>query len=261
MQFVVCIKQVPGTSDVDVDENGSLIRDNVEAKMNPYDLFAIETALRLREAHGGCVSAITMGPPQAEAVLREAFMMGADYSYLLTDRKFAGSDVWATAHALSQGIKKMGDFNLVICGKQTTDGDTAQVGAEIAEFLRVPHVTNVKKILEFKNNSITVEIDLPNAVQVAEVTMPCLITVEKDIYQPRLPSFRKKLETKGRKITRLALKDLDVQDVRLYGLDGSPTKVQRVFPPEASIEQETWTGEPGDLANKLFVKLREGKFL
>ncbi|MBN2150658.1 MAG: electron transfer flavoprotein subunit beta/FixA family protein [Candidatus Lokiarchaeota archaeon] len=261
LDMCVCIKQVPGTSEVEVDENGSLIRDNVDSKMNPFDLFAIETALRIKERlGGGTIRVVSMGPPQAEDVIREAFMMGADAGTLLSDRRFAGSDVLATSYTLSQGIKKY-PFDLVICGKQTTDGDTAQVGSEIAEFLGIPHQTNVRYVRELGEGSIVVEADLPDVVQVVEVAFPCLITVEKDIHQPRLPSYKRKLETKGRPVDRITLNDFEDKESLHYGLKGSPTKVQRVFPPSSNTSRETWRGDPGELASRLHAMLKERKFI
>ena len=138
MNIIVCIKQVPGTAQVEIDPaTGVLKRDGVESKMNPYDLYALETALRFKQSHGAEITAVTMGPPQAESVIREAFMMGADSGFILSDRRFGGADVLATSYTLAQGVRRIGDFDLIICGKQTTDGDTAQVGAELAEFLTV----------------------------------------------------------------------------------------------------------------------------
>ncbi len=193
MNTIVCIKQVPGTSKVEVDEKtGVLKRDGIDTKMNPYDLYALETAFNIKEKKGGSISVISMGPPQAMEVIREAFSMGADNGVLISDRKFAGADVLATSYTISQGIRETGDFDLIICGKQTTDGDTAQVGPEIAEYLGIPHVANVRKILEIENDYITVEMDMPNTVEIVEVKYPCLLTVEKDIFEPRLPSYRKK---------------------------------------------------------------------
>ena len=149
MNIIVCIKQVPGTAQVEIDEKtGVLKRDGVASKMNPFDLFAIESAMRLKEQYGGRVTALTMGPPQAEKVLREAFMMGVDDAVLLSDRRFGGADVLATSYTISQGIRKIGSYDLILCGKQTTDGDTAQVGAELAEFLGIPHLANVTKLME-----------------------------------------------------------------------------------------------------------------
>ncbi len=191
MEILTCIKQVPGTSEVEVDEKtGVLKRDGVDSKMNPYDLYALETALRIKKEKGSTLKVITMGPPQAKQIITESFMMGVDEGAILSDRKFAGADVLATSYTLSQGIKKLGNPDLIICGKQTTDGDTAQVGPEIAEFLNIPHVTNVTKIIEVKDKSIVVEVDMPNTLETCEIQYPCLITVEKDIFQPRLPSFK-----------------------------------------------------------------------
>ena len=201
MKIMVCIKQVPGTSKVEVDEKtGVLKRDGVDSKMNPYDLYALETALRIKEKKGGHIKVISMGPPQAKAVIKEAYSMGADEGTLVSDRKFAGADVLATSYTLSQGVKKCGDFDIILCGKQTTDGDTAQVGPEMAEYLGIPHVANVRRILDVNDDFIKVEMDMPNTIEVLEVKYPCLLTVDKDIFQPRLPSYKKKLETDEREI-------------------------------------------------------------
>ena len=182
MEILVCIKQVPGTTQVEVDPvTGVLKRDGVDSKMNPYDLFALETALRIKKEKGDTVKTITMGPPQASKVIRESFSMGVDYGAIISDRKFGGADVLATSYTISQGIKKISNPDLIICGKQTTDGDTAQVGSEVAEFLNIPHVTNVTKVIDVKEKSIVVEIDLPTSLEVCEITYPCLLTVEKDI--------------------------------------------------------------------------------
>jgi electron transfer flavoprotein beta subunit len=262
MEIIVCIKQVPGTSEVKMDEHGNLIRSGIDSKMNPFDLFAIETALRMKQdGKASKVKVISMGPPQASAVIEESFWMGADEGVLLSDRKFAGADVWATSFTISQGIKKIGIPDLVICGKQTTDGDTAQVGAELAEFLQIPHVSNVLQIVKIKPKSIIVEIDLPTMVQVVEIEMPCLITVEKNIYMPRLPSFKRKIASKNLKVLTLAMKDLPDQSDLKYGMNGSPTKVQRVFPPESNTQHEIWRGQDVELAAKLFTKLKKGKYI
>ena len=266
IDIIVCIKQVPGTSEVNLDEHGNLIRDGLDAKMNPFDLFAIESAMQLRDLFKETckinkIKVLSMGPPQASAVIKEAFMMGVDEGFLLSDRKFAGSDVWATSYTLSQGVKKIGIPSLIICGKQTTDGDTAQVGAELAEFLNIPHVTNVRKIVSLTTSSIVLEIDLPTVIQTVEIELPCLITVEKDIYQPRLPSFKRKLLTKDWKVNMLSFKDLEDQSDLNYGMNGSPTKVQRVFPPESKKDREVWRGSDQELADKIFQKLKEKKVI
>ena len=170
MEILVCIKQVPGSNKVEVDPvTGVLKRDGADSKMNPYDLYALEVGLELREQYGGKVSVLTMGPPQAKAVLYEAFAMGADEGALITDRKFGGADVLATSYTLSQGIKKFGKFDLILCGLQTTDGDTAQVGPEVSETLGIPCVCNVSAIGAVKAGGITVMMDMPEDMRKAEM--------------------------------------------------------------------------------------------
>lgn len=262
MEILVCIKQVPGTSKVEVDPvTGVLKRDGVDSKMNPYDLYALETALKLKEEKGGLIKVISMGPPQAKDVIKEAYMMGADEGALVTDRKFAGADVLATSYTISQGVKKMGAFDIILCGKQTTDGDTAQVGPEMAEYLQIPHIANVLKVIEVKEKSIIVEMDMSNTVEIAEVQFPCLLTVEKDIFQPRLPSYRKKIATKDREIKIITLNDFEDKDENKYGLNGSPTQVERIFPPDINNNRENWTGSSTDLSFKITTKLKELKFI
>lgn len=217
--------------------------------------------MRLKESYGGTVRVLSMGPPQAAEVIREAYMMGADEGFLLTDSCFAGSDVLATSYAISQGIEKLGPFDLILCGKQTTDGDTAQVGPETAEFLRIPHITNVLGITDIREGAITAEADLADSVQTAEILMPCLITVEKGIFQPRLPSYRRRLSTREREIKVLSRVDLADPDENKYGLNGSPTRVERIFPPETNGSRELWTGSPEDLSEKIAEKLRQLKHI
>lgn len=262
MKILVCIKQVPGTNKVDVDPvTGVLKRNGVDSKMNPYDLYAIETALRLREKFGGEVDVISMGPPQALSVIREAYAMGADNGALISDRRFGGADVLATSYAISQGIRKFGEFDLILCGKQTTDGDTAQVGPEISEWLGIPGVSNVRRIVEVRDDSVVVEMDMAQDIEVSRVEFPCLLTVEKDLFQPRLPSYRKKVATKDRPIRTFTLDDLDDRDENRYGLNGSPTQVQRIFPPASNNRREIWNGSGEELAERLCTQLREEKFI
>jgi len=261
MNITVCIKQVPGTSEVEVDEKtGVLKREGVDSKMNPFDLFAIESALRIKEQNKATINVLSMGPPQTMEIIKESFMMGADAGFLLSDMRFAGADVLATSYTLSQGIRKIGDSDLIICGKQTTDGDTAQVGPEIAEFLNIPHVTNVRKIIEIADKDITLEMDLPHSVEVVKVKYPCLITVEKDINQPRLPSFKLKLATADKDITVYSLDDFEDKNENNYGLAGSPTQVRRIFPPESNNTHELWEGDAEHLSGKLHNCLNEMKF-
>lgn len=263
MKILVCIKQVPGTSRVEVDpETGVLIRDGIETKMNPYDLYALETALRLAEDLGATTTALSMGPMQTKEIIYESFYMGVNDGYLLSDRKFGGADVVATSYTLTQGVRKIGNFDLIICGKQTTDGDTAQVGPEMAEFLDIPHITNVGKILQANAQGLTVQMNLEDAVEIQHLPFPCLLTVDKDIYTPRLPSYKRKLESGDHKeISVLTLADMDDKNPLNYGLSGSPTKVERIFPPESNVEKQLYQGSSDELSAKLYRTLKEQKFL
>ncbi len=266
MNIIVCIKQVPGTSKVAMDEEtGVLLRDGTEAKMNPYDLYAIEAAMLLKQQYGGTVSVITMGPPQAESVIREAFAMGADDGVLMTDRAFAGADVLATSKTLSEGIRKsFPDFDLIICGKQTTDGDTAQVGAEIAEFLDIPHQSGITEIVEAvggsSNTSICIKADIGDYLAEMDISFPCLLAVEKDIHIPRLPSYRLQQATKDRAVKRLTLADLNDTDPEHYGLKYSPTQVERIFPPQSQSVRADITGNADGIAEELMKVLKDRKF-
>lgn len=186
--------------------------------------------------------------------------MGADGGTLLSDRRFGGADVLATSYTLAQGIKACGDFDLILCGKQTTDGDTAQVGPEISEWLNIPSVADVVQIKKIEDDGITVNMDLPGEVEVAKVKFPCLLSVDKDIFQPRLPSYVKKMETRDREIQVLSLDDMKDKDEKHYGLNGSPTQVQKIFPPEVNDKKEVWEGTGDALAEKLFKKIVEMKF-
>jgi len=262
MKIYVCIKQVPDTTKVDIDpETMTLKRSGIDSKVNPFDLYAIETAVKLKEKHQANVCAISMGPQQTEAAIRESYMLGVDEGVLLSDRNFAGADVLATAYALSQGILSLGIPDVIICGQQTTDGDTAQVGPEIAEFLDIPHVAWVRRIVDSDEKGITVEMDMPDTIEVVRISYPCLITVEKGVFQPRLPSFKLKMSTRERPIRRLTLADLPDSEPLRYGLKGSPTQVIRVFPPQNSSHRETWDDSPEVLSDKLYARLNELKFL
>ncbi len=190
MHIVVLVKQVPDTSEVKINrETNTLIRDGVPSIINPYDMYAIEEALRLREKHRGKVTAITMGPPQAAEALKEAVALGVDEVVLLSDRSFAGADTWATSYTLSQGIKKLGDFDLIIAGKQAIDGDTAQVGPETADMLGIPFVAYIKKIEQVEGKKMVAERLMDEGYDVVETSLPALITVVKEINQPRVPSL------------------------------------------------------------------------
>ena len=188
MNIAVCIKQVPDTANVRIDpETNTLIREGVDSIINPFDMYAIEEAVRVKEKTDGKVTVVTMGPPQAESALREAVSMGCDEAVLVSDRAFAGSDTWATSYTLALAIKKLGKFDIIFCGKQAADGDTAQVGPGVSMHLDIPQVTYVKKIEELKDNSAIVERMTEEGYEVIQTPLPALFTVVKEINQPRIP--------------------------------------------------------------------------
>ena len=260
LNIIVCVKQVPGTSNVEVDPvTGVLKRDGTSVKLNPFDLYALETSFRIRDEEGGSITALSMGPGQATGSLLEAVYMGADRGVLLSDRLFAGADVQATSYVLKCGVEKIGDFDLIVCGKQTTDGDTAQVGPELAEQLGIEHAAGVVSIDAVDEGSITVTLDLDSALQTQKMKLPCLITVAKDIFTPRLPSFRRRFETPSGAVTTYSAADLEAIDPARCGLKGSPTQVERIFPPETRGEREFYDGD--DPAGRLFSILSEARYL
>lgn len=256
MNIVVCIKQVPNTTQVRINpETNTLIREGVESIINPFDMYAIEEGVRLREKLGGKVTVVSMGPPQAEGALREAISMGCDEGVLVTDRAFAGSDTWATSYVLSQAVKKIGDFNIVLCGKQASDGDTAQVGPGISTHLDIPQVTYVKKIETIDEKKARVERMTEEGFEIIETPVPCLLTVVKEINEPRLPSLKGKMRAKKTEIKKMTAEDLNC-DFDKIGLDGSPTRVVKIFTPAPRRGGEILTGEISEIVDKLTRELR-----
>ena len=257
MNIIVCIKQVPNTTDVKIDPvTNTLIRDGVESVINPFDTYAIEEAVRLKERFGGKVTVITMGPPQAENALKEAIGLGCDEAILVSDRKFAGSDTWATSYTLSSAIKKIGLYDVVICGKQASDGDTAQVGPGISTHLDIPQVTYVKKIEEITGNKAKVERMTEEGYDIVETPLPCLFTVVKEINTPRLPSLKGMMKAKAAKITKWTADDIKA-DARSVGLDGSPTRVVKIFTPQPRKGGEILKGDTVDIAKELVELLKD----
>lgn len=260
MKIVVCIKQVPDTTEVKIDpKTGTLMREGVPAIVNPFDLYAVEEALRLKEKFGGETIAITMGPPQAKEALRECIAMGIDEAVLICDRAFAGADTLATSYSLAHAIKKIGGVDLVICGKQAIDGDTAQVGPGIAELLGVPFVAFVRKIADINlaEKRMRVERLMETGYDVIELPLPALITVVKEINEPRVPSIRGKMRAKKYEPQRWTPADIGADSKRI-GLDGSPTRVIHIFTPEIRRQGEILNGETTDeVVDKLYKKLQE----
>lgn len=262
MKIIVCVKQVPGSSNVEVDPvTGVLKRDGVQSKMNPYDLYAIELGLSLAEKYNSEVKTITMGPPQAKSVIVESICMGAKGGTVISDRKFAGADVLATAYTISQGIKKCGDFDIIFCGKQTTDGDTAQVGAEVAEFLDIPNVSNVISIEEIKDGKVYLTAELHEKIVKMSIKTPCLISVDGDINSPRLPSYKVKQSVTDDMVDFLSFEDFDDQNPDNYGLSGSATQVERIFPPEKNTEKHTIEGDAAEQTDEIYKLIRDRKLI
>jgi len=234
MRIIVPIKQVPETNAVKMDEKtGTMIRENVEAIVNPLDLYAIETAIRVRQQEGGEVVGISMGPPKAESALKEAIAMGIDSGVLVSDKAFAGSDTWSTSYVLSAAIRRIGQFDLVICGERATDGDTGQVGPGIAGLLDVPVATYVSSIDKINNGHCKVHRLVEDGYEVLDVELPSVLTVVKEIAEPRLPTLRGKQKARKTNIEVLSVSDLDVDAARL-GLNGSPTRVVKIFRPRVA---------------------------
>ncbi len=256
MNIIVGLKQVPGTTEVKIDpETNTLIRQGIENIINPFDTYAIEEAVRLREKHEGKVTVMTMGPPQAEAALREAVSLGADEAVLLSDRTFAGADTWATAFTLSRAVIKLEPYDLVICGRQTIDGDTGQVGPELAEMLDVPFVAYVSKIEEIRDGYLRVLRMIEEGHELIETTLPAVITVSKEINVPRLPSLRGIMKSKSAKISTWGLDDLGVTE-DMVGLAGSSTQVIKIFFPQRVCVAEILEGTPEAKVESLVEKLR-----
>jgi electron transfer flavoprotein alpha/beta subunit len=263
LNIIVCIKQVPDTTEVKINpETGTLIREGVPSIVNPFDMYAIEEGLRLKEQFGGKVTIISMGPPQAKEALKEAVAMGADEAILLSDRAFAGSDTWATAYTLSQAIRKLGAFDVILCGKQAIDGDTGQVGPGIARQLNISQLTYVFKIrqLDPQAHTVVVERLLEEGREVVETALPALLTVVKDINQPRYPTFLGIRRATKMEIPVWGAADLPEADAGRLGLKGSPTQVVKVFsPPKREGEVDIIQGNTVEetaaiLADKLLAE-------
>jgi electron transfer flavoprotein beta subunit len=246
MRIIVPIKQVPETNAVKMDEaTGTMIREGVEAIINPLDLYAIEIAIRLRERQGGSdaggkgseVVAISMGPPKAIAALREAIAMGCDSAVLISDKAFAGSDTWATSYVLAAAIRRIGGFDLVICGERATDGDTGQVGPGIASFLDLPVATYVGKVDEVAEKTCRVHRLVEDGHEVLEMDLPAVLTVVKEVADPRLPTLRGKQKARKMDIPTWGPADLGVAAEKI-GLNGSPTRVVKIFRPKVARECE-----------------------
>lgn len=262
MNIIVCIKQVPDTTEIKIDPvKNTLIRKGVPSIMNPFDKNALETGLQLKDRYGGKVTAISMGPSQAKAVLREALSMGADEAYLVTDRKFGGSDTYATSYILSQAIKKLGDFDVILGGKQAIDGDTGQTAPSIAEHMGAIRLTYVLD-LKVEGEKVIARRQVEEGIEVVETQFPVLCTATKESNKPRYATIRGKIHSLKAEIPEITLEDLPGADTTKMGLKGSPTKVKKTFTPQRAangvfIKENT----PEETARSLIGKLADAKIL
>ena len=231
MDIVVCIKQVPDTTEVKIDpKTNTLVRQGVPSIVNPFDKNAIEAGLRLKEKYGGRVTVVSMGPPQANDALKECLAMGADAAVLVSDRAFGGADTLATSYTLAAAIRTLGHFDVILCGKQAIDGDTAQVGPEMAEHLGVAQLTYVAKI-EIQGDTVEAYREHEEGYEVVEAKLPVLMSVVKSINVPRYPTVKGIMKAVHQdKIRVLSAKDMDV-DMERLGIKGSATQVRQIFTP------------------------------
>jgi electron transfer flavoprotein beta subunit len=261
VNIVVCLKQVPGTTEVKIDpQTNTLIRQGIKNIINPFDTYALEEGVRLKERYGGKATVITMGPPQAEEALREAISLGADEAILLSDSAFAGADTWATAGTLSRAITKLGQYDIVVCGRQTIDGDTGQVGPELAEMLDIPFVAYVSRIEEIVDGHIRVRRLVEEGHEVIETTLPAVITVVKEINVLRLPSLRGIARAKSTPVPVWDAGELGV-DREMVGLPGSCTRVVKVFFPQRICQAEMLTGDLESQVTGLVDRLKDARLI
>lgn len=258
MDIVVCIKQVPVTSEIGWDPvTGTLLREGTAGAVNHNDKHAIEAALQLREAHGGSITALSMGPPQADEALREALSMGVDKAVLLSDRCFAGADTLATSYALGLAVKKIARFDLILCGKETSDGMTAQVGPQLAELLNLPQLTYATEI-SIRDHSVRITQKLEGDLRIVETSLPALITVEREINQPRIPPMDSIMEAyRDKEVLLWTSQDLGGHSEH-FGLKGSPTQTRKVYTKKVTRGKVAMLeGEPDEVASRLIKTLRQ----
>jgi electron transfer flavoprotein beta subunit len=257
MKIIVCVKQVPDTNEVRIDPvKGTLIRDGVPSILNPDDANALEAALKIKDEYPETiVSVISMGPPQADIMLKECLSMGADEAYLLSDRAFGGADSCATSTTIAGGIRKIGDADIIFAGRQAIDGDTAQVGPQVAQRLGLPVVTYVKDI-QLKDDKVVVQRQLEDGYEVIEVSKPCVLTVVKELNDPRYMSVYGIVDAFKKKVTVWNHEDIDL-DPAECGLKASPTQVFRSFTPPVKGKGEIFTGTAKEMAETVIGKLKE----
>jgi len=258
MNIVVCMKQVPDTTEVRIDPaTGTLIREGIPSIINPDDKSGLEAALVLKDSVGAKVTVLSMGPPQADLALREALAMGADEAVLLSDRAFGGADTWATSTTIAAALRKLG-FDLIICGRQAIDGDTAQVGPQIAEHLGLPQVSYVSE-LRLEGDAVVVKRVFEDGYQRIKAKLPCLLTTLKDMNQPRYMSVSGIFDAYKKEIKVWGLADIEVDQTNI-GLKGSPTRVKKSFTKGAKSAGKVYEVDPKEGA-KIIVEALKEKFI
>lgn len=259
MRIAVCIKQVPNTMELSIDrEKGTLIREGVPYIINPFDLVAIEAALKIREIKANAeVISLTMGPSSSEEILKQSFAMGVDEGVLLSDPKFSGADVLATSYTLAKGIKLLENIDIIICGKQTLDGDTSQVGQALGEHLGISHIYNVKEIKEVRDDSVIVVQDMEKDYLIIEIKTPCVLIMSKDSYKPRTPNLKMKLEAKKKNIIRYTSENFKESELCMIGLKGSSTRVKKCFvvPENSRLDRKIYIDNELNLTEILYKNL------
>ena len=258
MNYVICLKQVPDTKEIKQDEKtGSLLRDSAGSMPNPDDHSALEACLLAREKTNGKIKAITMGPKQSRASLRNALSLGVDEAYHMRDKFFSGADVLATVHALFQGIKKIGLPDMVFCGTQSSDGDTGQVGAELAEVLGYSHVYYVSEIIDINKEEVTLKSKMGDYTDTIKVKLPAVLSINSESYLPRRSSFRDKMLSQKKQIDILELKDLKDTNKDNYGYPGSATRVKSMFVPKITRQSEMLSGSTCKNTDFILEKFKE----
>lgn len=257
MKIIVCVKQVPDTTEVKIDKvTGTLIRDGVPSILNPDDANALEEAIRIKDMHKDVeITVISMGPPQADVMLRECLAMGADHAILVSDRAFGGSDTWATSNAISAAIRTLGDFDIIFAGRQAIDGDTAQVGPQISEKLGIPQVTYVEEF-KIEGKEVTVKRQLEDGYELIKVNTPVLLTAVKELNEPRYMALDKIFEAYAKEVKMLTINELDITTAEV-GLKASPTRVFRSFSPDLKGEGKILEGTTKEVVGKLIDELKQ----
>ena len=259
--MIVCIKQVPDTTDIKIDpDKGTLIREGVPSIVNPFDEYALEQALKIKDSEGGKVTVITMGPPQALEALRKCLAMGADDAILVSDKGFAGSDTWSTSYTLAHAIRTLGKYDIIFCGKQAIDGDTAQVGPGIAEHLQISQVTYIQNIRNISDGKMELERGIEGGYEVIETALPVVLTIDKTNQEPRLPTMMGTMKSLRKEIPIYSAKDIGVED-GLFGMEGSPTRVKRTFTPLPRRGGRMLMGDLEEITQELVLLLREEKIV